>query len=95
MAALLHAINDDMLAILSTKKAQLSNEIFRRTSYSFFSKYNSSNIGKFISSSAVCINRKMLAYSTMFCLIFDLITMDYIMAHIEFTDNRASISGTT
>ena len=28
---------------------------------------------------------KVLAYSTMFCFMFDLNTMDYIMEHMEFT----------
>ena len=37
----------------------------------------------------------MLAYSTMFCTMFDLNTMDYITEHVEFAENPASISGTT
>ena len=32
--------------------------------------------------------------SRVFCTMFDLITMDYIMEDIEFTDKHASISGT-
>ena len=38
---------------------------------------------------------QMLAYSTMFCILSDLITVDYIMEDIEFTDNHSSISRTT
>ena len=37
----------------------------------------------------------MLAYFTMFCTVFDLITMDYIMEHSEYIENHASISRTT
>ena len=36
-----------------------------------------------------------VAYSTMFCTMFGLITKDFIMQHIEFTDNDTFISGTT
>ena len=52
---------------------------------SFFKYCNSSNIAKLISSSEVFINRKDVTYSLMFCTMFDLNTMNYIMEHIEFT----------
>ena len=37
----------------------------------------------------------MLAYFTMFCTMFDLITIDYIVQYKEYIENHASISETT
>ena len=36
----------------------------------------------------------MLVYSAMFGTMLDQITADYIMEHIQFTENHASISAT-
>ena len=37
----------------------------------------------------------MSAYFTMFCTMFDLITVDYIMQYNEYIENHASIFGAT